>query len=165
MGEKELLFDAIYKEHHAKVFRLCKGYFAADEALAKDATQEVFIKVWEHLKNFRGDASVSTWIYRISVNTCLLFLRKKKNRKENIMTNITDAADKEYDNDQERKLKLLYKSLATLDESSRVIILMVLEGVSYEEIAKVIGITEDTLRVRIHRIKNKLSKKISHERV
>ncbi len=159
--DKESLFDKIYRENQAKVFRLCKGYFSGDEALAQDATQETFIKVWEHLDRFRGDASITTWIYRITVNTCLLFLRKEKRKVESKVKELPDdQLDETPDDVTNQRLKLLYKALKELDETSRMVMLMILEDVPYGEIAEVIGVTEETLRVRIHRIKKRIAKKI-----
>ena len=98
-------FDDIYVTHYYKVFRLCRGFFCCDTALASDATQEIFLKVWENLDSFRNESSVSTWIYRITVNTCLLYLRKSSSRKE-IRTDIMPQIVLEtYSNEKEEKLQ------------------------------------------------------------
>lgn len=155
--EKEYLFNKIFEEHYPKILRLSKGYFNGDADLANDAAQEVFMKVWEHLDSFRGDSSVSTWIYRISVNTCLVQLRKK-NSKKVFLREETPATtvDSESDETEERLIKM-YACIQKLEEINRIIILMVLENIGYDEIAKVIGITEENVRVRIHRIKKSLT--------
>jgi RNA polymerase sigma factor (sigma-70 family) len=150
-------FTIIYQQHYNKVFRLCRGYFNGDEGLAADAAQEVFIKVWQHLDSFRNESSVSTWVYRISVNTCLLHLRKPSYKKELKTGSLPDRATEEYNTTQELQLKKMYACIQQLDETGRMIILMVLEGLDYTAIAAVAGITEDTLRVKIHRIKKSLS--------
>ena len=80
MSNLDLQFKDIYNNYSQKVLRLCLGY-TGDSAQADDLCQEVFIKVWENLSKFRGDSQISTWIYRITVNTCLLHLRNEK--KEN----------------------------------------------------------------------------------
>ena len=71
-------YQKIYKDNYTKVMRLCLGYVHGNEDLAKDLTQEVFLKAWQHLNNFQGNSKIETWIYRITVNTCLQELRKKK---------------------------------------------------------------------------------------
>jgi RNA polymerase sigma factor (sigma-70 family) len=154
---KEEQFTIIYQQHYDKIFRLCRGYFNGDDALAADAVQEVFIKVWQHLDTFRSDSSVSTWIYRIAVNTCLLHLRKPSYKKEVKTNSHPDSAAEEYDTVQEQQLKKMYACIGQLGETGRMIILMVLEGLEYAAIASVAGITEETLRVKIHRIKKSLS--------
>jgi RNA polymerase sigma factor (sigma-70 family) len=154
---KETLFTEIYQQHYDKVFRLCKGYFGGDTALAADAAQEVFIKVWQHLEGFRNQSAVGTWVYRIAVNTCLLHLRKPSYKKE-IKTEVLPERAAEIDDTlQEQRLQKMYHCIQQLDETGKVIILMVLEGLAYATIATVVGITEETLRVKIHRIKKSLS--------
>jgi RNA polymerase sigma factor (sigma-70 family) len=154
---KEDQFTIIYQQHYEKVFRLCNGYFNGDEELANDTAQEIFIKVWQHLDTFRNESLISTWIYRISVNTCLLHFRKASVKKEIKTETLPDVAAEDYNPIAEERLKKMYSCIQQLDEMGKVIILMVLEGVAYSAIAEVAGITEDTLRVKIHRIKKQLS--------
>jgi RNA polymerase sigma-70 factor (ECF subfamily) len=151
-------FNSIYTANYGKVFRLCKGYFNGNEVLAEDITQEVFVKVWEHIKSFRNQASISTWIYRIAVNTCLLQLRSDKNKKIN--THLPDIPDEETSRSTgyEKKLKNMYSCIHKLNSTNRAIILLELEGVPQKEIANVIGISHQALRTRITRIKNSLTK-------
>lgn len=150
-------FNDIYNKHYAKVFRLCKGYFCGEIALASDATQEIFIKVWENLETFRNESSISTWIYRIAVNTCLLYLRKSATRKEIRTVILPQVVSESYSNEKEEQLQQMYQCIQKLEETNKMIILMTLDGIDYPEIAAVIGITEETLRVRIHRIKKSLT--------
>jgi len=154
---KKEQFTIIYQEHYTKVFRLCKGYFNGDEGQANDAVQEIFIKVWLHLDSFRNESSISTWIYRIAVNCCLLYKRKPYLRKEIHLQKMPVVAQEDYDPVMEERMQNMYRCIGQLDEAGKLIILLVLEGVEYQEIATVVGITEDTLRVRIHRIKKTLA--------
>ena len=162
---KEEQFNTIYQQHYTKVFRLCKGYFHGDETLAADATQEVFIKVWQHLEGFRKEAAVGTWIYRITVNTCLLHLRKPSSRKELKIAVLPEQQAESYNPQADTQLKKMYACIQQLDETGKMIILMVLEGIDYAVIAGTTGITEETLRVKIHRIKKNLSNCVQHERI
>lgn len=150
-------FTSIYNQQYANVFRLCKGYFNGNEALAADVAQEVFIKVWQHLDSFRHEAAVSTWIYRIAVNSCLLYLRKPSTKKELTPVELPERADEQYNVETEEKLQKMYACIQKLEEQSKVIILLLLEGLEYDAIAQVAGTTQDTLRVKIHRIKKQLS--------
>jgi RNA polymerase sigma factor (sigma-70 family) len=156
--EKKVKFNELFINFYEKVHRLCKGYFNGNEALASDAAQDVFIKVWEYLDTFRNESKISTWIYRIAVNTCLLHLRKQSTKNEKLTDTFPTTATELYTFEEEEKLQKMYVCISKLDEKNKVIILMVLQGISYEEIAEVIGITEGTLRVKIHRIKNDLTK-------
>ena len=149
MAEKEQ-FNDIYNKHYNKVFRLCKGYFCGDISLASDAAQEIFIKVWEKLDTFRNESSISTWIYRITVNTCLLYLRKSSSKKEIRTDSLPQLVTETYSNEKDEQLQQMYQCIQKLEETNKIIILMTLDGIEYPEISEVIGITEETLRVRIH---------------
>lgn len=164
MTEKKQ-FNDIYDKHYNKVFRLCKGYFCGDIALASDATQEIFIKVWEKLDSFRNESSISTWIYRIAVNTCLLYLRKSSSRKEIRTDQLPQVVSEIYSSEKDEQLKQMYQCIQKLEETNKIIILMTLDGIEYPQIAEVIGISEETLRVRIHRIKKSLTQCVQNENI
>jgi RNA polymerase sigma-70 factor (ECF subfamily) len=130
--------------------------------VASDVAQDIFMKIWTYLDSFRGESTASTWIYRISVNTCLLYLRKESVKKEKPLTAFPALASESYSFEEEEKLQKMYSCINKLDGKNRMIILMVLEGVGYSEIAEIIGTSEETLRVKIHRIKNNLTKCVQH---
>jgi RNA polymerase sigma factor (sigma-70 family) len=152
---QEALFKEIYKTYSPKVHRLCLGY-TGNAMEADDLLQEVFIKAWQNLDKFRGDSQVSTWIYRIAVNTCLYHLRSLKNKKS-VDIDISMIRKEDEVNDKEQQIQLLYKCISELSESDRLIITLLLEEVPYGEIAAVTEISEGNLRVKIHRIKQQLS--------
>ncbi|WP_300570672.1 RNA polymerase sigma factor [Flavobacterium sp.] len=153
--DQETFFKEIYKTYSPKVHRLCLGY-TGNAMEADDLLQEVFIKAWQNLDKFRGDSKVSTWIYRIAINTCLYHLRSLKSKKSvDIDVSIIKRED-EID-DKEQQIQLLYKCISELSESDRLIITLLLEEVPYSEIAIVTEISEGNLRVKIHRIKQQLS--------
>lgn len=158
-------FNTIFQEFQPPVLRLCMGYFGGNQSLAKDTCQEIFIKIWQNLDKFKGQSKVSTWIYRIAVNTCINVLRSAKYKKEQKQLEINPShqpLDEDMaENDKEEKenqLRSMYSCIAKLDPKDRSIILLVLDQKTYENIAEIIGITENNLRVKIHRIKDKLSK-------
>lgn len=157
MSEKESLFKTIFTENSGKVLHLCLSY-TGDMDAAHDLMQETFIKVWKNLSGFRNQSQISTWIYRIAINTCLSHLRIEKKRRldpleEYHRENIADEASL-----KEEQVSQLYKCIAQLEASEGMMISMVLDEVPYTEIAAVFDITEGNLRVKIHRIKQKLTK-------
>jgi RNA polymerase sigma factor (sigma-70 family) len=152
---QEALFKEIYKTYSPKVHRLCLGY-TGNSMEADDLLQEVFIKAWQNLDKFRGDSQVSTWIYRIAVNTCLYHLRSQKNKKS-VDIDVSIIKKEDEIDDKEQQIQLLYKCISELSESDRLIITLLLEEVPYNEIATVTEISEGNLRVKIHRIKQQLS--------
>lgn len=152
---QDAFFKEIYKTYSPKVHRLCLGY-TGNAMEADDLLQEVFIKAWQNMDKFRGDSQISTWIYRIAVNTCLYHLRSQKNKKSVDIDKTILRQEDELD-DKEQQVQLLYKCISELSEADRLIITLLLEEVPYEEIATVTEISEGNLRVKIHRIKQQLS--------
>ncbi len=150
-------FEEMYKQYSPKIFRLCMGY-VNDRDWAKDLVQETFIQVWKSLHTFRNESAVSTWIFRIASNICLRQIeRSSKMPKAELPVQI------EYKNDSaiEEQLSILYKCIATLNETERLIISLVLEDLPQKEITDITGIAEGNLRVKIHRIKQTLTKRFN----
>ncbi len=129
--------------------------------MAEDLLHETFISVWNNMHKFRGDAKWSTWIYRIGVNTCLMHLRKKNETMLNIEQPLFDTLPEEINN-KEQEVKLLYKCISQLQQTDRLVITLVLDDKPYDEIASITGITENNLRVKIHRIKKQLTEIYNH---
>jgi len=164
MAQKEALFKEIFEKNNKRVYHLCYGY-TGDSDAADDLMQETFIKVWQNLDKFRNQSQIATWIYRIAVNTCLSHLRiEKRKATDEINDKIIETKAEETSNKQEQ-VDQLYKCIAQLEENERIIITMVLDEIPYQEIAEISGISEGNLRVKIHRIKNKLTEIYNrHER-
>jgi RNA polymerase sigma-70 factor, ECF subfamily len=148
-------FEEIYQAYWQKIFRLCMGY-VNDYDAAQDLAQETFIIVWRQLPNFRGESGVGTWIYRIATNNCLRSIEKGKRFSR---VEVPESLHEELTNDRESQLKFLYKCISELPEMDRIIISLELEDVRQGEIAGITGLSESNIRVRIHRIKEKLSEK------
>jgi RNA polymerase sigma-70 factor (ECF subfamily) len=159
MKHSETLFKEVYQLNYPKVFRLCLGYAKGDDMLASDLCQEVFIKVWENLPSFRKESAIATWIYRITVNTCLLYFRNKKRLPiADTTTPIQETSCDNTNDTKENNLNSMYACIDQLSKDNKSIILLELEGLPQKEIADIMGINHEALRVRIHRIKNELTK-------
>lgn len=152
-------FQRIYKENYSKVSRLCLGYVSGNEDHAKDITQEVFLKVWQNLDNFRGSSKLETWIYRITVNTCLQELRKKKPVRLPPDQLLSEPAS---DSETENRFNQMYRCINQLSSENKSIILLELEGIPQQEIASIVGISHEAVRTRIHRIKGQLSNSVKN---
>ena len=148
-------FEAIYKQYSPGIFRLCKAYLNDDE-LAKDLVQETFIAVWQNIASFRNEANISTWIFRIATNNCL---KAVKRLKRNLFTGLPVELPQMQEENKEPALDFLLKCIAELEETDRIIISLVLENLPQAEIASIIGLSEVNIRVKIHRIKGKISEK------
>jgi RNA polymerase sigma-70 factor (ECF subfamily) len=149
-------FDEIYKTYSAKIFRICLGYFNNSD-LAKDITQETFITVWENLPKFQNRSSIGTWIYRIATNKCLRQIQKEKSHPKSELPSNLIAIEPSYE--KEEKLTKLHQYISELPELEKIITTLSLEDVPQEKIAEIIGISHANVRVKFHRIKEKLTKK------
>lgn len=147
-------FDELYREFSPRIYKLCLSY-SGDRLFADDLHQETWIAVWHSLPKFRNESKIGTWIYRIAINTCLVGLKKEKN-KANDSENILAKLVQKETQDNSKEIARLYESISKLKEHERIIITLVLEEKPYEEIAEITGITENNLRVKIHRIKKEL---------
>jgi RNA polymerase sigma-70 factor, ECF subfamily len=148
-------FEELYERYWQGIYRLCMGYVNSPD-IAKDMAQETFITVWEKLPQFRNESAVSTWIYRIAVNKCLRQIEKDKRyptteMPKEMVINQPESTD--------AKVNFLCSCIAELPETERLIISLELENVKQAEIAEIIGISESNVRVKIHRIKEKLTQK------
>ncbi len=150
-------FSSVYTRHSTMVMRICKGY-TGDEDAAMDLFQETWIKLWENLHKFRGEALLSTWIYRVTVNTCLGFIRKEKKQETTQLQPHFEVADDQDGKHKEAALQKLHQVIHLLAPAERLIISMVLEELPYQQIAEVLQMKEGNLRVKIHRIKQQLTK-------
>src|SRR4030095_4866375 len=150
-----MTFEEIYNIYSSKVLRLCMGY-TNDTDTSKDLVQDIFISVWKNLVKFRNESSISTWVFRIPTNTCLRRIQKeKKMLRADFPEHLEDKPEIRNDD----KIEYLYKCISELEETDRIIISLVLEEMTQAEIAAIIGITEGNVRVKIHRIKEKLANK------
>ena len=128
--------------------------FSNDSDEVNDLFQEVLINLWSGIEQFRGESKVDTWIYRVSLNTCISWERKKKLRSTVPLTmDINLFEDKDEDT---RQIQMLYKRIHQLKPFDRAIVLLWLENMSYEEIAAIVGITVKNVSVRLYRIKEQL---------
>ena len=164
ISDQNAQFEQLYLSQYRMVNQLCLGFMKGDSDQAKDLTQEVFIQVWNNLGKFRQDSSPKTWIYRITVNTCLNYLKREKLHSEKLGEAIRgQVTTEEIKLTEQDPVKALYEAMAGLSEVDRLVTGLLLEEVPQEEIATILGISDGNLRVKIHRIKLRLKKLINHE--
>lgn len=147
-------FSSIYLEYNGKIKNLCFGYTNSIHE-ADDLTQETFLSAWKHWNKFNGQSSRTTWIYRIAINKCLTHIKQSKSKGKNINEIQNVMA---FNDDDNENVTLLYKAINKLDKIDRLIITMFLDELSYKQIAEILGIKENSIAVRIYRIKLKLTK-------
>ena len=163
---KEERFNQIISGNSERIQRIC-NYYNSDPEDRKDMYQDVLINIWNSLDNFRGDSAVSTWIYRIAVNTSLNFTGKAFRQMKLIvnadvgnLSAVVDDGETGLKLQQEENLNLLQNELNQLSVIDKALMSLVLEGLSMKEIADIIGITEPNVKVKIHRVKTHLKSKL-----
>lgn len=163
------LFEGMVERYSDKVFRLACSMLGND-VTAKDITQDVFLKVWKALPQYRGDASGSSWIYTIARNTCLTEIKRSRARLNSSLSDEAVLAEadqtvllcaEESGAAGEMDVQALLKELP--DHFRRVITLFYLEQKSYEEVATMMAIPMGTVKTYLHRARKLLSQRVALE--
>ncbi len=149
-------FETMVREHRGTIYTVCY-MFSTDRDEVADLFQEVLINLWRGAGTFRGDSALNSWIYKVALNTCITWDRKKKRgvKTEPLSMDI-DPFDGSAENT--RQANLLRERIARLNPFDRAIVLLWLENISYEEIGQIVGISTSNVSVRLVRIKEQLKK-------
>lgn len=142
------------KEYRKTIYTVCY-FFSKDTEEVNDLYQEILINLWRGFPNYRGESSLKTWIWRVSLNTCSNQERKKKSRIQTVPLSV----DIDLYNDEDagsRQIQMLYDRINRLDVFDRAIILLWLENMTYQDIADVVGISVSNITTRLFRIKEQL---------
>lgn len=152
--QQDILHDWLDR-HKGLFFKVVRAYARTEED-RDDLFQEITLQVWRSIPNFRGESAETTWIYRIAFNTAIRWHSKEKKHQEGRqsmdMAPVLEAVP-EY---QDERLSWLYERIAELTETDRSLCLLLLDGFSYKEMSKIVGISESNVAVKIHRIKKYL---------
>lgn len=150
-------FEELYHQHSGRVYALARR-MADDETLAKDLTQEVFIRLWQKLDSFRGESEFATWLTRMAINVCLNKLGDEKRRTNRVFTtdNLATFESPQRLGTPEAGIDL-ERALATLPTGARaVFVLHDVEGYKHSEIAEMTGVAEGTVKAQLHRARKLL---------
>jgi len=142
------------REHKTTIYTVCY-MFSSDADEVNDLFQEVLVHLWQGMKSFEGRSDVKTWIYRVSLNTCISIDRKNKKRKSTVPLSMDINLFEDQDSDS-KQVEMLRKRISQLGPFDRAIILLWLENMSYDEIGAVVGISAKNVGVRLYRIKEQL---------
>ena len=153
-------FLNLINNHSGLLYKVINAY--CDDASEKeDLYQEIVFQLWKAFPHFKGNSKITTWMYRVGLNTAITFFKKAKRTKNS--TDIEDYKNhfsEEMDFEESEKLALFYNELKTLGKVERALIVLFLEGKSYEEIAEITGLTVSNVGVKLNRTKNKLKEKL-----
>ena len=149
----EETFIAMLKANERVIYKVC-SFYASEESTLSDLYQDVVCNLWTAYPKFRGECSISTWIYRIALNTCISGFRKKKMERSADLSSLQDAFIQPEDMTEE--IKEMYRLIRQLKTLERAVILLYLEEKSYQEIADITGLSLSHVAVKLKRTKEKL---------
>ena len=155
--ELEKAFLDMIEAQKRTIYKVCYIY-AKDQDDLNDLFQETVLNLWKAFPRYRGDSALTTWVYRIAMNTCVTFLRRSGNRPQTVPMTAQVASQLEADAETSEQLKELYKLINQLGKLERALILLWLEERSYQEMADILGISKANVAVKLNRTKEKLKK-------
>jgi RNA polymerase sigma factor (sigma-70 family) len=162
MNQEEMFREAI-RENDRRIYSICCNYFGPGDE-AKDAYQEILLKIWLNILKFRGESQLKTWISRIAVNVCMTYL-SKKSKKSSVFVPLShlDYDYKTWESDdnfeeEEVKIKFFEDYKNKLSSEDKILVTLYLEDLEYLEISLITGLSEGNARARIHRIKKQIKK-------
>ena len=164
MTGDEKKFLSLINDHQGLIHKVCLMY-ESDREARNDLFQEIVLQLWKSFHSFRGESKITTWMYRIALNTAISGYRKRnRNIKTEDLNELHLNISEPYSgDDREENGQRLQVAIRQLSEIERAMIIMALEELPYEEIAETIGITQNNVRVRMNRIREKLRKLMNVE--
>lgn len=148
--EKE--FIELIRQNERVIYKVC-SFYASPQAPADDLYQETVVNLWRAWPRFRAEAAVSTWIYRVALNTCISYMRREKKHPRGVP--VPDVPEPPDDGGDER-LATLYRLIGMLNKMDKAVVLLYLEGSSNAEIATITGLSPGNVAVRLTRIRDKM---------
>jgi len=158
-------FERWMADHIAILFRVVNGFAEGDDR--HDLLQEIMLAVWKAIPSFRGQAQPTTFIYRVSHNAALTWRRKRQNYAKRVQQyEQSGAMNAALDHAQpmDERLEQLYAAIRRLPEVDRSLVLLALDGLSYQEMAAIHGISESNVGARLTRIRQQLTKTLTQEK-
>ena len=153
-NDKEHQFELLVREHKRTIYTVCY-MFSHDKAEVDDLFQEILIRLWNGFDHYEGRSSARTWVYRVALNTAINQDKKERRRIETVPLTV-GINPFEADDPKSQQVRKLHDLISQLELIDRSLVLLWLEGIPYDEIGAIIGITPNNVGVRLARIKEKL---------
>lgn len=157
-------FISVIKAHQKLIYKVCYSY-CSNQDHRKDLQQEILLQLWRSFSKFDGRVKMSTWIYRIALNTAISFYRKGQkhsHKAEALDESIISISNIEISEEKDENLALLFHFIEQLNEMDKALVLLYLDGNKYSEIGDVLGILESNVATKLSRIKKKLKSQFSN---
>ena len=152
---KKANFECMTKRHESLIAGICLSFSRCREDF-EDLRQDVLLNMWRGFDHFKGESSDSTWIYRVTLNTCVSYQRRRRIRQD---VSIEDVITELYENSSEeepQRFSQMYQLIGQLKPLDKSVMLMWLDGKHYDEIADVVGVSRDSVAARLKRSRDKL---------
>lgn len=160
--ERNTIFEAWFEAHKAILFKVARAYGTAHSD-RQDLFQEIALQVWRSVDAYGGHCTVSTWIYRVALNTALAWNRKERKHVRG-RQDMEVAADLLISSPaDDPRLEWIYQRVAELDEVNRSLALLMLDGFSYRDMSQILGLSENNIGVKINRIKTAFAVQLAKE--
>ncbi|MFW5831998.1 MAG: RNA polymerase sigma factor [Prolixibacteraceae bacterium] len=155
----EAKFLQIIKKNQGIIHKVCSMYCDTEED-RNDLFQEIIAQLWKSFPSFRNEAKVTTWMYRVALNTAITSFKKNKRRPDQtrLSNENFDIEEEKYDAETDENIRQLHLAVARLTGIEKSIVLLYFENKKYEEIAEITGISQNYVRVKMNRVKKKLKK-------
>ncbi len=163
MKEREQEFLNRIESHKGILYKVSKMYMDTYDD-QQDLFQEIICQLWKSYDSFRNESQFSTWMYRVAVNTAIVFLKKEKRKVDKYDIASDNIKEEEGDSQiKESQIEHFYKAVQKLEKIDKAIIFYQLEGFSHKEIGNNLGISEGNARVKLNRAKEKLKEIIKNQ--
>lgn len=157
-------FISVIKDNQRLIYKICYSYCSNQEN-RKDLQQEILLQLWSSFSKFDGRVKISTWIYRIALNTAISFYRKdcKHSEKSDYLDeSIISISNLEKETEKDENISILFHFIEQLNELDKALILLYLDDNKYYEIADILGISETNVATKVSRIKTRLKTQFSN---
>jgi RNA polymerase sigma factor (sigma-70 family) len=150
-------FLASIETHKGILYKICRLYQENEED-RQDLFQEIILQLWKARDSFRGDSQFSSWMYRVALNTAIVYLRKQRRYGQHVVQTPYPERSEEVEppHDSQEKLVIFQKAIHELSKAEKAVIFLYMEGHSGKDMADILGLSPGNVRVRINRVKDKL---------
>ena len=156
MKNRNTEFEKIVREHKRRIYTVCY-MFSQDQSEVDDLFQDILVNIWRGLDSFKGDKYLGTWIWKVSLNTCINHSKKSKKEGKKIPLDVDINLYEDVDAES-MQIRQLHDRIGQLGYMDRSLVLLWLENLTYDEIGAILGMSANNVAVRLVRIKEKLKK-------
>ena len=165
---RDVVFREWFERHQGLIYKISRAYASTSEDM-QDLLQEIMLQLWHSIPSFREQAKESTWIYRVALNTAMGWSRTERKhsrtrRRVLLMAVPSTPPDPGEDLEKEERLAKVYEVVRSLSPADASVVLLFLDGLSYEDMAEVLGITVSNVGVKLHRAKKRIAQLLGEER-